>query len=110
MKKKKETDSVRSRKLEKAQGININNQYHGKEAGVFEKMMINTFLGDKPIKHSYYELVDKDGRIVQIVDTKEEFIVQSAAYRMGLDYRLIEFNVTYEDLDKEQEVGENKES
>lgn len=103
MNKKKKTNAVRSQKLETAQGININNQYHGKTAGAFEKMMINTFLGDKPVKHSYYELVAKDGHVVQIVDTKEEYIIQSAAYRLGLDYRLVEFNVTYEDLDKEQE-------
>ena len=104
MKKKKEVESIRSKKLETVQGINVNNQYHSSQIDAFSKMILGTFRRNgEPIKHSYYELVSKDGKIVQMVTSDSEAIVQSAAYRMGLDYRLVEFNETFEDLDKQAE-------
>lgn len=90
-------------RLETAQGVDIRHQYHGKEASIFDKMMLKTFVGEGPLKRSYYELVNKKGKVVQIVVTEDEYIVQSAAHRMGLDFRLVEFVVTYEDLDKEED-------
>ncbi len=104
MKKKKETESVRSKKLETVQGVNVNNQYHSSQIDVFSKMILGTFGSNgEPVKHKYYELVSKDGKIVQMVTSDSEVVIQSAAYRMGLDYRLVEFNETFEDLDKQAE-------
>jgi len=101
---KKNTDTIKSRKLDTVQGVNVNNQYHGKQIDAFSKMILGTFRPNgEPVKHKYYELVNKDGKIVQMVTSDSEVVVQSAAYRMGLDYRLVEFNETFEDLDKEAE-------
>ena len=88
-----------SKELEKAKGINVNQQYHSKEIDSFSKLMLATFKD--PIKHSYYEFVNKKGKVVQIIETKNKTLVQSAACRLGLDYRLVEFEETWEDLDKE---------
>lgn len=94
-----------SKELEKAHGINVNNQYHSKQIDVFSNMMIKTLRGE-PITYKYYELVNKKGKVVQIVATDKKVIVQSAAHRLGLDYRLVEFDETYEDLDKDDGTKE----
>lgn len=91
-----------SKELPKEHGVNVNNHYHSKQIDVFSNMMIKT-LGGEPITYKYYELVDNEGKIVQIVVTDRSAIVQSAAYRLGLDYRLVEFEETYEDLDTVKE-------
>lgn len=93
-----------SKKLETVTGVHVNNQYHSKALDNFSRAIIGAFKGDKPIKHSYYELVNKKGKIVQVMEASQEVIVQSAAHRLGLDYRLVEFNETWEDLDKEDET------
>lgn len=94
---------LKSKKLDTVQGVNVNNQYHSKQIDAFSKMMLATFRSSgEPIKHKYYELVNKKGKVTQIVLADQEVIVQSAAHRLGLDYRLVEFNETWEDLDKEE--------
>jgi hypothetical protein len=90
-----------SKELDKVRGVNVNNQYNGKELDVFSKMLFSTFKD--PISHRYYELVDSNGHIVQIVVSDTKSVVQSAAARMGLDYRLVEFDETFEDLNRQED-------
>ena len=94
-----------SKELEKAQGININHQYHSKELDFFTNALLN--INDKKLlKHAYYELVDKHENIVQILLTSNICMVQSIAHRMNLNYRLVEFDETWEDLDKNLKKSE----
>lgn len=91
-----------SKELEKATGVRVNNQYHSNQLDTFSKVMLKSF--SSPIKHSYYELVNKKGKVVHLIETDSKVIVQSAATRLGLDYRLVEFEETYEDLDAVKEL------
>ena len=90
-----------SEELGKVRGVNVNHQYHESELDSFSRLFFRTI--SEPIKHTYYELVDKDGKIVQIVCTNERSVVISAANRMGLDYRLVEFDETFENLETKEE-------
>lgn len=97
-----------SKELEKVQGVNVETQYHSKNLDTFSNLLLTSFVTSKPIKHSYYELINKKGKVVQIVVTDKPVIVQSAAYRLGLDYRLVEFEEVYKDLDSNVENKDEK--
>ena len=98
-----------SKELEKVKGVNVVNQYHSKEMDKVTMMMLNCFVKtDKPVRHTYYELVDKKGKVVQIIVDNEAkpVIVRSVATRLGLDYRLVEFEESWQDLDAEEDKKE----
>lgn len=87
-----------SKELEKAHGVDINNEYHGNDVDNFTKAMLASF--SKPTKHCYYELVDANGDVKHVMMTDKKSVIMSVATRLGLDYRLVEFEETYKDLDK----------
>ena len=95
-----------SKELESVKGVNIINQYHSKQVDNFTRVVLGVYKGEKPIKHYYYELVNKRGKVVQSipVNSKEndKYVIQSIAVRLGLNYRLVEFEEVWQDLDKEE--------
>ena len=80
-----------AKELEKEIGCKIIHKI--KADDTFTKLFAKS-LGNS-VKHTYIELVNKKGKVVQII--ADPIIAISAAGRMGLDYRAVEFEEVWEE-------------
>lgn len=84
-----------TKELEKETGCKVVHKI--KADDTFTKLFAKS-LGNS-VKHVYVELVNKKGKVVQIIT--DPIIAISAAGRMGLDYRVVEFEEVWEEEETE---------
>ena len=83
--------------LEKINGCNVKHQYITTEKDKIWSAMLKGLTGDEPIKKCYYEVVDKKGRTKFISENKT--LVLSVAGRFGHDWREVDYEESWEEIE-----------
>ena len=85
-----------SKQLDTIQGCNV---IHRIDSDSTEAFLLKIAGCNKPTKHSYYELIKND-KVEQVI--QDEDVALSVAGKYGYDYRRVEFEVSFELVNKEE--------
>ena len=85
--------------LERSENNKLTIRYKSEDA--FSKMFLGALSGvNSGVKKVYYELYDKSGKLVSIIEDK--YIAHMAAIRNDLDYREVIFEEIFEPTEVEE--------